>query len=254
MNNETIVIITAGAGMGIDSGLPDFRKPNGLWNNEEFKELAQPSIFTSYPEKAWGFYGHRLNMYKKTIPHEGYQMLLDYVKDKDYFIFTSNVDGQFQKAGFDNEKITEAHGNIHYLQCTGCSREIFNEYPLEIEVDAQMQTSSYPLCEECGSVLRPNILMFNDHDFNRSRVHDQQGRMFQFIDKIKVKKIVIIEVGAGTDVPSVRSFSETIRQLPNSFLYRINLDEYEIPDEEDDDGMSIPLGALDGIKKVLDEL
>ncbi|MFT5661397.1 MAG: NAD-dependent SIR2 family protein deacetylase [Sulfurimonas sp.] len=249
--NETIVIITAGAGMALDSGLPDFRSSNGLWNKEEFTELSQPSSFSTYPEKVWGMYGYRLNMHKETVPHDGFKLLLDYVKDKDYFIFTSNVDGQFQKAGFDSEKITESHGNIHYLQCTGCSREIFNEYPLEIDVNVEMQASSYPLCEECGSVLRPNILMFNDYDFNRNRVHEQQGRMFQFIDKIRVKKIVIIEIGAGTDIPSIRSFSETMSQLPNSILYRINPSESEIPD---DDGVSITLGALEGIKKVLNDL
>ena len=59
------------------------------------------------------FYLYRLDLYRKTIPHEGFNKLLDIVKSKNdnYFIFTSNVDGQFQKAGFDENKITECHGS-----------------------------------------------------------------------------------------------------------------------------------------------
>ena len=72
------------------------------------------------PELFWGFYGHRMNLYRNTKPHYGYEALLDIVtksdKIKDYFVITSNVDGMFEKSGFDTEKIWEIHGNIHYFQ------------------------------------------------------------------------------------------------------------------------------------------
>ena len=105
------VLITAGAGMGVDSGLPDFRGKEGFWNaypiarklDLSFEDMANPRWFSTNPKLAWAFYGHRLNLYRKTVPHEGFQLLLALVKRKyeEYFIFTSNVDGQFQKAGFD---------------------------------------------------------------------------------------------------------------------------------------------------------
>ena len=96
--------------------------------------MANPSWFRKDPELAWGFYGHRLNLYRNTIPHEGFNLLLNWSKEKSFghFVFTSNVDGQvrvtlnyffidfyqFQKAGFDEDKIFEVHGSIHHIQCS----------------------------------------------------------------------------------------------------------------------------------------
>ncbi|MCX6553710.1 MAG: NAD-dependent protein deacetylase, partial [Candidatus Aminicenantes bacterium] len=104
------LLICAGAGIGVDSGLPDFRGAEGFWNayppyrklNLDFYDLANPEWFSTDSELAWGFYGHRLNLYRRTIPHPGFGLLLKWAMAKSggYFVFTSNVDGQFQKAGF----------------------------------------------------------------------------------------------------------------------------------------------------------
>ena len=106
------LLITAGAGIGVDSGLPDFRGNEGFWKvyppiaklGISFVEMANPYWFQRDPQLAWGFYGHRLNLYRRTKPHAGFKLLLEIVNKKKhgYFIFTSNVDGQFQIAGFDN--------------------------------------------------------------------------------------------------------------------------------------------------------
>lgn len=77
------VLITAGAGMGVDSGLPDFRGNEGFWKAYPvikdlgigFEGIANPKWFTSNPTLAWAFYGHRLNLYRDTIPHEGFKRL-----------------------------------------------------------------------------------------------------------------------------------------------------------------------------------
>ena len=107
------ILITAGAGMGVDSGLPDFRGTKGFWNayppmkksGLEFVDIANPKWFLTDPELAWGFYGHRLQLYRDTTPHKGFSLLKDLVqaKNNNYFIYTSNVDGQFQKAGFNDQ-------------------------------------------------------------------------------------------------------------------------------------------------------
>ena len=131
------LLISAGAGMGVDSGLPDFRGNEGFWKayppyrklGASFVEMANPRGFVSDPEFAWGFYGHRLNLYRETEPHDGFERLLEIgsAKPGGYFVFTSNVDGQFRKAGFDEERIAECHGSIHHLQCvTGHSDEIWS--------------------------------------------------------------------------------------------------------------------------------
>jgi NAD-dependent SIR2 family protein deacetylase len=122
--------------MGVDSGLPDFRGNEGFWKayppikklRLSFSQMANPSWFDVNPSLAWAFYGHRLNLYRNTIPHDGFKILLNMVKTKmeNYFIFTSNVDGQFTKAGFDTDKMLEVTGSIHHLQCSkNCTSNIW---------------------------------------------------------------------------------------------------------------------------------
>src|SRR6202008_1354525 len=113
------LVIAAGAGMGVDSGLPDFRGTHGFWRayppyarlGLTFIELANPHWFDRDPTLAWGFYGHRSNL------------------------FPSNVDGHFQRAGFDPERVLEVHGSIEWLQCTrNCGNGAFPAGGLQIAV------------------------------------------------------------------------------------------------------------------------
>ena len=77
MKRSDALLITAGAGMGHDSGLPDFRGNEGLWRNYpmlrhhklSFVEAANPQFFHSNPSQFWFFYGHRYNLYRETTPH-----------------------------------------------------------------------------------------------------------------------------------------------------------------------------------------
>ena len=95
------LLITAGAGMGVDSGLPDFRGPQGFWRaypalgraRIPFEHIASPSAFKTQPRLAWGFYGHRLNLYRATVPHAGFEILrrIGERLSEGCFVFTSNV-------------------------------------------------------------------------------------------------------------------------------------------------------------------
>ena len=78
--NAEALLITAGAGMGVDSGLPDFRSARGFWRAYppleklalSFEEMAQPRWFAEKPKMAWAWYGHRLQLYRDTKPHAGH--------------------------------------------------------------------------------------------------------------------------------------------------------------------------------------
>jgi len=165
------ILITAGAGMGVDSGLPDFRGNDGFWRaypplkdlGLEFHDIANPKWFTTDPKMAWGFYGHRLNLYRTTQPHNGFKILktLSEYKENNYFIFTSNVDGQFQKAGFEEQKIMEVHGSIHYNQCSeNCTANIWSNKEIDVTVNPKTFLASEPLpqCKNCSELARPNIM------------------------------------------------------------------------------------------------
>lgn len=254
------VYITAGAGMGVDSGLPDFRGNEGFWKaypviahlGYSFSQMANPEWFETDPHLAWAFYGHRLNLYRQTIPHEGFSMLQELVADKaEHFIFTSNVDGQFQKAGFREDKIYECHGSIHHMQCTSCQAPIYSAEGIEVEVDMEaFRAIDLPTCPSCGAVVRPNILMFGDWGWDPSRSDQQARRYEQFKTEVyeNSHKLAIIEIGAGEHVPTVRHESEhTARQL-DGFVIRVNPRDYHISGSI---GVGIPMGGLEGLSELL---
>src|SRR3954471_20680964 len=98
------LLIGAGAGMGVYSALRDFRGPEGFWKayppfrGRQFAEMSNPRWFTTDPAVAWGFFGHRMNLYRAAVPHVGYHLLRRWSARVPLgsFVFTSNVDGQFE--------------------------------------------------------------------------------------------------------------------------------------------------------------
>lgn len=254
-----VFIITAGAGMGVDSGLPDFRGNEGFWNayppyarlGISFVECANPEHFQRDPAFGWGFYGHRTNLYRDTIPHEGFHILKQWADRTNAatFVVTSNVDGQFQKAGYPDDAILEVHGSIHWLQCaTTCCRRIWEnreQIPVNLET---MRARSIPRCPACGGVSRPNILMFGDWSWLSERTEAQQGRFDDFLAAHYGKQTVVIEMGAGKAVPTIRDLSERLGNRPATTVIRINPREPEI------DAPHIPLraGALEGLLMIGD--
>jgi len=244
------LIVAAGAGMGVDSGLPDFRGPEGFWRaypalgkqRLRFEDVADPRTFREQPRLAWGFYGHRLNLYRRTTPHAGFTLLQrigDTLKHG-VFAYTSNVDGHFQKAGFRGSRVCEVHGSIHHLQCLdGCLSDLWAAADLEpvIDEDRCLWTSPLPKCPHCGGLARPNILMFGDADWLSVRTAGQRAVFDHW--RREIEHPVVIEIGAGTSVSTIRRFSET-QGCP---LVRINPRGAEVPR----DHIGIESGALDAL-------
>ena len=236
------LLVAAGAGMGVDSGLPDFRGSAGFWNayppykklGLDFYDLASPEWFSRDPGLAWGFYGHRLDLYRRTAPHHGFALLRRWsaTKPGGHFVFTSNVDGQFQKAGFAEERVHECHGSLHHLQCCrNCGGEVWPADGFAVEVDEAAMRARPPLpaCPRCGGLARPNVLMFGDWGWQPQRSREQ-GRLFQkWLAALGNDRLVIVECGAGTAVPSVRDLSERLLARPHTRLVRVNAREADVP-------------------------
>lgn len=243
------LVIAAGAGMGVDSGLPDFRGDEGLWRayprlreaGLDFFSVAAPRTFRRDPELAWGFYGHRLKLYRDTIPHAGFQILQQWAAGMEHgaFVYTSNVDGQFQKAGFAAENVVECHGSLHWLQCMNdCAGRLWEAAGWAPRVDerACRLLSPLPICPDCGELARPNVLMFNDAEWNADRTQRQHQRLEAWLHA--VNRPVVVELGAGTAVPAVRWFAS----LLGAPLIRINPREHIV---ESGQGVGLAGGALD---------
>ncbi|HYO53385.1 SIR2 family NAD-dependent protein deacylase [Archangium sp.] len=259
LRSADALLIGAGAGMGVDSGLPDFRGTEGFWRaypayaklGLDFASMANPQWFQQDPELAWGFYGHRLGLYRATNPHPGFALLRTWASRMRHgaFVFTSNVDGQFQKAGFPEERVLEVHGSIHFAQCLGSCTEISSAAPYSVEVDPETFRARPPLptCPRCGSLVRPNILMFGDWGWDASRTEAQEQRLSKWLEAVKPGSLAIIECGAGTAIPSVRHFCERVAAAGKGTLIRINVREPQVPA----DGISLPLRALEALRAVV---
>lgn len=235
------ILIGAGAGMGVDSGLPDFRGNEGFWNayppyrdkGLQFTDMANPGWFQQDPSFAWGFYGHRLNLYRQTTPHDGFKILKKWAHSKPggAFVFTSNVDGQFQKAGFDSKQLLEVHGSIHHFQCLkDCNVGIIpaDDFQVQIDESTMRAVGDLPQCPNCSALMRPNILMFGDWGWDGSRQEGQNYLYSNWLDKIRDLKLVIIECGAGTGIPTVRYESERRAGQLGGALIRINVREPQV--------------------------
>ncbi|BCS54738.1 Sir2 family NAD-dependent protein deacetylase [Geobacter sp. SVR] len=260
IRNAEAFVITAGAGMGVDSGLPDFRGDQGFWKaypmyarlGLSFADAANPQHFERDPAFGWGFYGHRTNLYRATIPHQGFHIIRRWIElnQAAYFVVTSNVDGQFGKAGFANDSILEVHGSIHHLQCIKpCTRDIWDNRERIVVDPATMRTSSLPRCPHCGTVSRPNILMFGDWSWLPDRTSGQEARFERFMEAQAGKPMAVIEMGAGTAIPTIRATSERLGwQHADTTVIRINPREPDIKPPH----ISLACGALEGLQK-LDE-
>ena len=256
------LVITAGAGMGCDSGLPDFRGKGGFWNaypalakaQIQFSNVANPRAFEDDPGLAWGFYGHRLALYRATVPHAGFEILRQWSASMSLgcWVYTSNVDGQFQKAGFAESSINECHGSIHHLQCTSdCQSGVWrgDDFLPQVDMETCQLTNDPPTCPVCGNLARPNIVMFGDWNWNDDRNRLQQARQERWFKTVASNggTVAVVEIGAGTAIPSARHFGQQISKKFGVQIIRINLREGLVSTGRD---VGIALGALEGLEGI----
>jgi len=252
------LLIAAGAGMGVDSGLPDFRGAAGFWAaypalgraRLQFSDIANLGAFTLDPVLGWGFYGHRLQLYRRTVPHAGFGLLSEFGErlERGAFVFTSNVDGAFQKAGFPADRIVECHGSIHHLQCSeNCTDTIWsaNDFVPQVDQDECRLLSALPLCSRCGAAARPNILMFSDWGWIAHRTELQQARLDNWLRQ--VKRLAVIEIGAGMMIPTVRDFTESLAMT----VIRINP---QLGHDDDSNEITLRATAISGIRAIARQL
>lgn len=242
INDAEAIVVAAGAGMGVDSGLPDFRGPEGFWRAYPaykdlglgFEAMADPEHFRRDPPLGWGFYGHRTNLYRATTPHAGFGILKRWcdLAPLGGFVFTSNVDDHFGRSGFDRDRIVEVHGSIEWRQCLGgCGAGVFpaDDRPIAVDPATFRAAAPLPSCPACGGLARPNILMFGDWHWKADRTEAQHRRFADWLEAAAGRRLVVIELGAGAAIPTVRRLSEGLVADLGATLVRINVREADVP-------------------------
>ena len=139
----------------------------------------------------------------------------------------------------------ECHGSIHWLQHLDSPGGIWSATELQIDVNEKDLRIVSSLPTKKGRVIRPNILMFGDWNWDSSRTERQGDALLSWLQKLNLRELVVIEIGAGTAVPTVRHQSERL-QRAGAKLVRINPRESHGPSGT----IPIPLGALEALSRI----
>jgi NAD-dependent deacetylase len=144
-----------GAGISVESGVPDFRSESGVWARYPVEEYGTIDAFTEHPEKAWRLYRAIWADLAGKQPNPGHQALSD-LEHAGHLagIVTQNIDGLHQRAGSRN--VIEMHGDVRGLQCIECG------WVGPADPDALVADTSVPRCPQCGCPLKPNAVFFGE--------------------------------------------------------------------------------------------
>jgi NAD-dependent deacetylase len=149
-------VVLTGAGVSTESGIPDFRSPSGLWAQFDPLDYGSIQAFREDPARVWEFYAPRFSMLATAVPNPAHVALaelerLGHVRA----IVTQNIDLLHERAG--SRDVVEVHGSIRTATCPGCARV----YALA-EVLVLVGNSSAPACEDCASILKPDVVFFGE--------------------------------------------------------------------------------------------
>ena len=195
--NRKIIVFT-GAGISTESGIPDFRGPDGLWKKFRAEELANFDAFTRNPELVWEWYQYRRSLIYDISPNPGHFALAQMEnKFQDFNLITQNVDGLHRRAG--SEKILEVHGDLWATKCISC------DYHGRLDAPAE----GIPLCPECKSMIRPDVVWFGESLDRRimTRVHEELA-----------SADVILVVGTSALVQPAASFPLVVKHTGGKII------------------------------------
>jgi NAD-dependent deacetylase len=149
-------LVLTGAGISTESGIPDFRSPTGIWARYDPMEYASIDAFRRDPVKVWEFYALRFEVLTRAEPNPGHLALAE-LERSGYLqaVVTQNIDGLHGRAG--SRDVIEVHGSIRTASCLECGERVSLE-----EVVAALRDVPAPLCPRCGSVLKPDVVMFGE--------------------------------------------------------------------------------------------
>jgi NAD-dependent SIR2 family protein deacetylase len=231
------IIIGAGSGLssaaGIDYAGPDFRREFREWiDRYGITDLYSSSFYPfKTEEERWACWVKHI-WFARYQPEAKllYKQLLDLVKDKDYFVITTNVDGQFQKAGFDTERIFATQGDYGlfqpasgYPQETNSNREWVEKVLPHIR-DCRIPTELIPTTPD-GQPVAMN-LRCDDTFVEDAHWHEQAHRYHDFIEKARNGQLLLLELGVGFNTPVIIRFpfERMTMEFPHTSLVRFNRD------------------------------
>lgn len=238
------VLIGAGAGLSTSAGFTysgerfdkyfsDFGEKYG------FKDMYSGGFYPyPTPEEMWAYWSRYIyiNRYMD-IPKPVYEELLELVKDKDYFVITTNVDHCFQKAGFDKKRLFYTQGDYGLFQCSEPCRNvtydnkdmILNMY--EKQSGMRIPSELIPKCPNCGKPLTMNLR--SDDKFVEDEGWHEAAKRYEEFNKTHKGKVLYLELGVGYNTPVIIKYPFWQRTFdnPNATYACINFSDAECPEQ-----------------------
>ncbi len=265
LENADAVVIGAGAGLSTSAGFTY----SGKRFEENFADFIEKYGFRDMysagfydydtPEEMWAYWSRYIYINRYTdAPKDTYKTLLDLVKEKNYFVITTNVDHCFQKAGFDKSRLFYTQGDYGLFQCSEpcCNKTYDNEETVREMVAKQknrkIPSELIPRCPVCGKPMIMN-LRSDDTFVEDEGWHSAAARYNHFLRTYRGKRVLFLELGVGANTPGIIKypFWQMTYENPNALYACINYGEAVAPSDIKDRSIVINgdiTEILNGIK------
>ena len=238
------VVIGAGAGLSTSAGFvysgerfekyfSDFGKKYG------FKDMYSGGFYPyQTKEEFWAYWSRYIFINRYTdVPKPVYNELFDLVKDKDYFVITTNVDHCFQKAGFDKKRLFYTQGDYGLFQCSvPCHNKTYENEDIirrmvEEQKEMQVPTGLLPKCPVCGKPMTMNLR--SDDQFVEDEGWHEAAERYENFLRTRTGKVLFLELGVGYNTPGIIKypFRNMTAKNPNATYACVNYGEAVTIDE-----------------------
>ena len=264
------VLIGAGAGLSADAGNDYVDRKSFAKNYPELVKLGfhMKAQLMGYdllpPDLEWSYLARHINEARfQPPPQQIYKKLFALVKNKDYFVITSNVDMLFVKNGFDVDKIFTPQGDYALLQCLGpCWTKTWDTKPIISEIFPKIDPDTkrlidlnvIPKCPNCGGPVFMNVR--GGSWFIEEPYREQAKRFNDWIQKVNNCQLLVIEIGAGFNTPGVVRWpmEQIVFKFKKSHLIRVNLQYPQVPKEIIKKSLTFKVKAIDFINNLWKEM
>lgn len=259
------ILIGASNGLSISEGYHIFA--DNEWFKENFGDFRRKYGIRSVlqgmmcefksPEEEWAYYSRLANLvhYKKQ-PTEMMLNLYDLVKDKDYFVVTSNGEDHFTPVGFAPERVFEMEGKLTEYRCMKhCHDTVYNNREdvirmAEAEENGSVPSELLPKCPKCGGLMEPN--MPGDQSFFQTANWQEKNNAFNaFVQKYHKQKLVILEFGIGWRNQMIKApLMNLTAAEPNATYVTFNKGELYIPEQIESKSIGVDGDIAEAIKGI----
>ncbi|MCM1499605.1 MAG: Sir2 silent information regulator family NAD-dependent deacetylase [Clostridium sp.] len=268
IENADCIVIGAGAGLSTSAGFvytgERFKKDFSDFEEKYGFHDMYSGAFCRYdtPEEHWAYWSRFITVNRyMDAPKPVYNEIFELVKDKDYFVLTTNVDHCFQKAGFDKKRLFYTQGDYGLFQCSEpCCQETFDNADIigqmmEQQKDMRIPSELLPICPHCGKPVIPNLR--SDNRFVEDEGwHRAAERYNNFLRTRRNQSVLFLELGVGYNTPGIIKypFWQMTAKNPKATYACINYGEAVCPSEVERQSICIDADIGEIIKKLLNGL